>query len=622
MNEVRGFITAIIILFIFIPARWADAQEFLTVVSIDVSGQSVQRVDDALVIGSSFDDNRRAAIAVNQTLSKGTRIRVPALTKVLLRSAPGNDITLFAQTRFTVLSPDNGESYAACGQALFEVRRLLKFFNVSCEASFASVRGTRFLWDVDSQEIKIDVDEGTVSLSRDVYAKVTNRAGELLPTVDQRSLTAAPKGASSSTYRFPQRQVVREFGNLQEAKEFYKAEQAAATEAKDAARLEKASLGYGKVMLLLGDADAARLQYEQALNSSKASQSPKVEAAALNNLGIANQNLGRLPLALDYYQRSLALRRTLYEPVHVEIAQNLNNLGILYRAQGKYCESLKALDEAQEILLRLESSDYISTLTTAKTLLTLATVHGETRRNTSAMRIITDARTRLEKLPDNPDVLVERANSELALGIVQLESGQLNEAAQHVRESLARYEKIFGKLDHPALANAQDELGRALVANGDSAQGIDYIKKSLQSWRRLLGAGDNRAVTYPLQHLGEAYEKTKRYEDAERAYREAGDIRRRLYGADYPLIAETILGLARIEMARGNAAEAIKQYKSAADILRKAYRGSYHPQLVEALQAISQLDTSAYGEASRAAENEWQALLKRKDEPLNCSAPK
>jgi tetratricopeptide (TPR) repeat protein len=602
----RGVAAALFAACLFIPARWGHGQTFMTVVSIEVSGQRVEKVDEAIVVGTGIDDGHRVAVTVNQNLAKGTRIRVPALTRIQLRSAPGNEITLFPQTRFAVLALDTGETYAACGQALFDVRRLLQFFNVSCEGSFASVRGTKFLWNADSQEIKIDVDEGTVSLSRDVYAKVSDRAGELLPT----------------TYRFPQKQVVREFGNLREAMEFYKREQAAALEAKDAARLEKASLGYGKVLLLLGDAEGARQQYEQALNSAKTSQSPKVEAWALNNLGITNQNLGQLELAQDYYQRSLVLRRTLYEPVHVEIAQNLNNLGILYRIMGNYCGALKTLDEAQEILRRLESHDYVTELTAAKALLTLAAVHGETMHHKNAMKIIADARSRLEKLPLNTDVAAELANSELALGIILLESGQYSEAVQHEWDALQRYQKLFGNADHPAVANAYDELGRALVASGNAAQGIDYLNKSMQAWRRMLGNKDNRNVSFTLQHLGEAYELIKHYDDAARAYSEAGGMRRRLYGPAYPLIAETLLGLARVERVRNRYAETAKYYPAAADILRKTYRGSYHPNLAEALQGIISLEASAYSETAVAASRELQALLKVKDEPLNCAPPK
>lgn len=618
----RGIAAALFAVFLFLPAQEAYCQNFVTVVSIEVSGQRVEKADGALVVGTGVDESNRAAIGVNQTLAKGARLRVPALTKIKLLSAPGNEITLFPQTRFTVLSIDSGETYAACGQALFDVRRVLQFFNVSCESSFASVRGTRFLWNAGAQEIKIEVNEGTVSLSRDVYASVKNRAGELLPTVEQQSLTAAPNSATGGSYRFAQKQVVREFGNLQEARDFYQREQAAALEAKDAALLEKASLAYGKVLLLLGDNAGARQQYEQALGSAKTSLSPKVEAAALNNLGISYQNLGQLQLAQDYYQRSLALRRTLYEPVHVEIAQNLNNLGILYRALGKYCESLQSLDEAQEILRRLESTDYISTLTTAKTLLSLGSVQGEIMRPKTALKTINAARSKLETLPANNDVALERANSELALGIVLLESGQANQAVQHEREALRQYEKLFSSADHPAMINAREELGRALVASGDTPQGIDYLNQTLRALRRLLGGGDHRALTYPLQHLGEAYEKTKRYDDAERAYKEAGDMRRRLYGPDYPLIAETLLGLARVEQARGRTNEAIAHYKSAADILRKTYRGSYHPGLAEALQAMNPPQRDSYGGLVSAPSSELQAIMKIKDEPLNCAAPK
>jgi tetratricopeptide (TPR) repeat protein len=600
----------------------AYSQTVVTVVSLEVSGQRVEKVEDAVVIGTGVDDTRRTAITLNQTLGKGARIRVPSLTKIKLLSAPGNEITLFPQTRFTVLSSDTGETYAACGQALFDVRRLLQFFNVSCESSFASVRGTRFLWNADTQEIKIDVDEGTVSLSRDVYAKVANRPGELLPTVDQRPLSATTKGAGSASYRFAQKEVVREFGNLQEAKEFYKREAAAALEAKDAARLEKASLAYGKVLLLLGDAEGARQQYEQALSSAKTSSSPKVEAWALNNLGISYQSLGQLQLAQEYYSRSLALRRSLYEPVHVEIAQNLNNLGILYSALGKYCQAFKALEEAQEILRGLEVQDYDANLTAAKTMLTLAALHDETMRPKLALKLVIDARARLEKLPLNTNVMIELANAELGLGIVKFDMGNYAEAANHLRNALKQYENIFGKVEHPALANIYDELGRALAASGDTAQGIDYINQALRSFQRRLGEGDHRALTYPLQHLGEAYEKIKRYDDAERAYKAAGDMRRRLYGPEYPLIAETLLGLGRVERARGRSSEAMAYYQSAAEILRKTYRGAYHPGLVEALQAINPPQRDAYGEIVQTPSSELQALMKIKDQPLNCSASK
>ena len=46
-----------------------------------------------------------------------------------------------------------------------------------------------------------------------------------------------------------------------------------------------------------------------------------------------------MPSAEPLYQRSLAISEKAFQPDHLEVGTALNNLGVFYRAQGRYAEA-------------------------------------------------------------------------------------------------------------------------------------------------------------------------------------------------------------------------------------------------------------------------------------------
>ena len=76
-------------------------------------------------------------------------------------------------------------------------------------------------------------------------------------------------------------------------------------------------------------------------------------AAALNNLGMIYDNIGRYSDAEPLLEEALLIRRRVLGADHPDTAESLNNLAELYRVQGRYAEAAPLFKEAVEIMERV-----------------------------------------------------------------------------------------------------------------------------------------------------------------------------------------------------------------------------------------------------------------------------
>ncbi len=67
-------------------------------------------------------------------------------------------------------------------------------------------------------------------------------------------------------------------------------------------------------------------------------QDPRL-ATSLNNLALLYDAQGKYAQAEPLYRRALAIREKALGPEHPDLATDLNNLALLYRAQGKYAQA-------------------------------------------------------------------------------------------------------------------------------------------------------------------------------------------------------------------------------------------------------------------------------------------
>jgi CHAT domain-containing protein/tetratricopeptide (TPR) repeat protein len=113
--------------------------------------------------------------------------------------------------------------------------------------------------------------------------------------------------------------------------------------------MEAASLNnIGLVYDWLGAKDKALDHYKQALELFRAANDRNLEATALNNIGGFYLNtLKDSKPALDYYTRSLEIRRMLGQPI--DLAIMLDNIGHLHNSSGDPRKALEYHDQALKI---------------------------------------------------------------------------------------------------------------------------------------------------------------------------------------------------------------------------------------------------------------------------------
>jgi CHAT domain-containing protein len=154
-------------------------------------------------------------------------------------------------------------------------------------------------------------------------------------------------------------------------------------------------------------------------------------ATSLNNLALLYRAQGNYEAAEPLFQRSLRIRETALGPEHPDVATSLNNLALLYRAQGNY--------EAAEPLFQ------------------------------RALRIYETALG-----PEHPDVATSLNN----LAALYDDQGNYEAAEPLYQRALQIYETALGT-DHPRVALSLNNLAALYSAQGNVAEAVSYLARGL-----------------------------------------------------------------------------------------------------------------------------------------------
>ena len=247
-------------------------------------------------------------------------------------------------------------------------------------------------------------------------------------------------------------------------------------------------------------------------------------------------------------KRSLAIFERVLGPDHPDVAQALNNLAELYRAQGRYAD-------AEPFYKR-----------------SLAT---------------------LEKAlgPDHPDVAVSLNN----LAELYRAQGRYTDAEPLYQRSLAIFERVLGP-DHPNVALSLNNLAELYHAQGRYSDAAPLYKRSLAIREKALGP-DHPDVAVSLNNLAELYHAQGRYSDAEPLIKRSLAIREKALGPDHSDVGLSLNNLAALYNDQGRDADAEPLLKRALAIREKAL-GPNHPDVGVSLNNLAVL----YGAQSRYAD--------------------
>lgn len=78
---------------------------------------------------------------------------------------------------------------------------------------------------------------------------------------------------------------------------------------------------------------------------------------SLNNIGVVYKNQGKLTDALRYYYQALEMRKKTLPLNHTDIAKSLANIGVVLKTQEKYNDSLRYFRQSLEIFNKSGNND-------------------------------------------------------------------------------------------------------------------------------------------------------------------------------------------------------------------------------------------------------------------------
>ena len=285
----------------------------------------------------------------------------------------------------------------------------------------------------------------------------------------------------------------------------------------------------GQVYRNLGLADTAEslAVVSLELNRSLYGEDHDQVAAALHNLGSLAMDRGEYEPAIDYLERSLAIRTHLHGDAAGGTADDLNELALVWGRLGEHDRA----DSLHRRVLALDEGLY----------------------GRESPKIITDLNNlgaNLNGMDRSEDALpvLERA---LALCLTHYGADNLNTV------------DVMGNL-----AMALDHLDREAEAESLWTQGL-----AVQ--RRLLSPGHND-ISITLENLARLALESGDYDRARALYLEALAIREPALGPRHPSLAQLHNNLATLSFKTGGLEDAANRFSSALDVLR-ASLGEDHP---------------------------------------------
>jgi tetratricopeptide (TPR) repeat protein len=302
----------------------------------------------------------------------------------------------------------------------------------------------------------------------------------------------------------------------------------------------KQRLDSGKTINYQADLTAAIIAYQKAVELQEELQSDLVLATSLNNLGLLYKTQGKYAEAEPLYLRSLTIREKQLGADHPSVATSLNNLAVLYDSQGRYAE-------AEPLYLRSLSID--------------EKVYGE----------------------DHLEAATDLNN----LAGLYCTQGRYTEAEPLYLRSLSIDEKVYGA-EHPEIATDLNNLAGLYYSQGRYTEAETLYLRSLSIREKQLGA-DHPSVATSLNNLAGLYESQGRYPEAETLRLRCLEIERQALGEEHPQFASSLNNLAMLYNAQGNYGEAKTLSQRALSIFQKAL-GDQHPDTQDSLFATKMLN--------------------------------
>jgi tetratricopeptide (TPR) repeat protein len=298
----------------------------------------------------------------------------------------------------------------------------------------------------------------------------------------------------------------------------------------------------------------------------------------LNNLALLYRDQGRYAEAEPLFQRALAICEQKLGDDHLHTAFSLNNLALLYDAQGRYAEAEPLYQRALAICEQKLGDDHLHTAQIGNN---LAEYYRKQRRYAEAEPLYRRAlEVREQQLgTNNPHV----ANSLNNLALCYHDQERYAEVEPLYRRVLA----IMEGTDHPDTALSLSNLAGLYTDQERYAEAEPLYQQALAICEQKLGV-DHPLTAQIENQLAECFREQRQYAEAEPLHRRALATREQVLGASHPDTAQSLNNLALCYHNQERYAEAEPLYQRALAIREQVLEAS-HPDTALSLSNLAAL---------------------------------
>jgi len=301
--------------------------------------------------------------------------------------------------------------------------------------------------------------------------------------------------------------------------------------------------------------------------SRQLSGQPDVEAAMMDAIGGVDVGLGRYDEAEPLLKRSLALRRRIFGPQSLEVAESLEHLAGLRNERSDRAGAEAHLREALAIRRHRLGDGDLAVATTLNALGRTLADKGVSPAAAPEIAALHQEALAIARRVEGPEGLTV-ADTLLALADLQRAQGNYAGAEHLFLEGLAVEQKALGDRD-PRLWRDRSRLGYALIEAGKFKEAEAVFRQCLKVQRKLLGQ-EHPDVASTLGGLAAAIHVQTRYAEAEALEREMLALARSQYGPTHWRVATAMCHLAASLTGQSRIDEAIPLYQDALKIRRRA----------------------------------------------------
>ncbi len=334
-------------------------------------------------------------------------------------------------------------------------------------------------------------------------------------------------------------------------------------------------------------------------------------ATSINNLALLYQAQGRLSEAEPLFGRALKILETALPPNHPDVAASVNDLASLYLAQGRLSEAEPLYQRALKIRETALPPNHPDV---AQSVNDLAVLYQAQGRLSEAEPLFGRALKILETaLPPNHPDIAQSVNNLASLYQVQ---GRLSEAEPLFGRALKILETALPP-NHPDVAASVNNLANLYRSQGRLSEAEPLYQRALKI--REIGLPANHPdLAQSVNDLASLYQVQGRLSEAEPLFGRVLKILKTALPANHPDLARSVNNLAVLYQVQGRLSEAEPLYQRALKIRETALPPN-HPDVAQSVNNLASL-YQAQGRLSE-AEPLYQRALKIRETALPPNHP-